>query len=1001
MVELELATAVTNPVATDLPAIIGRRALVWLAGVLPLLLAGGCPEPLALEIGNCPAEPRISGASVALEIQATGGNPQGLFFETSISADSPAQVSDGDSDHPTIAILEAGTIVVSITVSDGTANAAGQCVFSAVNCLSDDDCDDGDRCNGDARCASGTCLPGAPPDCPADQVCDPADGSCVCAADAACDDGNPCNGAERCLPNGSCTVGDPPQCPDGFLCDPQVGTCRCQDDSACDDGLFCNGAEACVDGVCASAPSPCGTDQNCDEATGTCLPGQPCQADGDCDDGLFCNGMETCDLQSTQCLPGIDPCAGFECCANEAQCLEGQAGAECSCPLCGDTLFLTLDLDHLVGTNGDDVFTSELQFSVPEMDELATLQSGDQLDGRGGSDLLDAALHGAAAAAPTISSIETFHLTSLSDSAAANGGVNTLLATNLSGLDAVFSARSSADLVIDDLRERTDFGFLEVDDPDVDMTVIFGTGAVTAGDDDSIQLILSGARVGTAGIQTAGSNGFETLHIVSTGPHDNRLAGVVQFGGTSLATCTFGGSANLGSEHLPETIRRLDATALTGDLVLGAGDRVADYAAFSAVDLTDVRGGSGADRVILAGTLDDFDFSEAGQFMDLGGGYDAVQASLTTTLTKALPIRNVEELRLSSASDGVAIDLDGANDLQIIIIEADGAGHALELLNLAGTPALQFRGDGSTAPQTYDSVTLLTATADTLDISIHNRGVAPGGTHAIGTLRSNAADTVRLTVSDGPAQLGGLQLDQARDLHLTATADLDLGTVSGPGNATLVLVDGTAVQGDFQAALTALGSGAEVLLGNGHNQVSLAHSAGVSITITGGSGSDLLIGSDQSDLINGAGGDDDLTPGKGLDTVATGSGADVVSFVGQLSAGHATAILDFSAQAPDRLRFDATSFPDYAGGASVVLRTAATVTDFAGPDNQVIVDTAAHIAGIDTSGGNASNPIAIDTASGQILYDADGNYAAGQIIIGTIPPGETPHLGSVNFEIVP
>ncbi|MES1165355.1 MAG: VWD domain-containing protein, partial [Verrucomicrobiota bacterium] len=107
-----------------------------------------------------------------------------------------------------------------------------------------------------------------------------------CAADNECSDGDACNGIEVCdAASATCRRGSPPQCDDGLFCNgaetcnPATGGCVAGTAPACDDGRFCDGAETC------------------DEATRSCQPGAP----PDCSDGLDCNGVEACDDAANRC----------------------------------------------------------------------------------------------------------------------------------------------------------------------------------------------------------------------------------------------------------------------------------------------------------------------------------------------------------------------------------------------------------------------------------------------------------------------------------------------------------------------------------------------------------------------------------------------------------------------------------------------------------------------------------------------------------------------------
>lgn len=109
---------------------------------------------------------------------------------------------------------------------------------SAVACMDDSECEDGNICTMD--------------------VCDPLTG---CTNDnvldgTPCSDNSICNGYETCQ-SGVCTAGMPAQCNDHNPCtvdpcDPLTG-CRndaVPDGTSCEDGVSANGAETCQGGVC-------------------------------------------------------------------------------------------------------------------------------------------------------------------------------------------------------------------------------------------------------------------------------------------------------------------------------------------------------------------------------------------------------------------------------------------------------------------------------------------------------------------------------------------------------------------------------------------------------------------------------------------------------------------------------------------------------------------------------------------------------------------------------
>lgn len=133
-----------------------------------------------------------------------------------------------------------------------------------------------------------------------------------CRLDENCDDGNECNGEERCTDH-RCVGGDAP--PDGTACAETRGTCMaescvpnsCEADADCNDGNECNGVERCVDTECVpGAPMDCGDGNAC--TTDTCERGVGCirtlmDGDGDGYATASCGGPD-CDDRNPAVHPG-------------------------------------------------------------------------------------------------------------------------------------------------------------------------------------------------------------------------------------------------------------------------------------------------------------------------------------------------------------------------------------------------------------------------------------------------------------------------------------------------------------------------------------------------------------------------------------------------------------------------------------------------------------------------------------------------------------------------
>lgn len=230
----------------------------------------------------------------------------------------------------------------------------GEC--SEVKAEDGVECDDGLLCTSDDTCSDGACS-GTELACDdgltcSVDSCDEASGSCAadvsqcsCATDQDCSDGNLCNGVEHCDQTSKlCQAGTPAVCANSTdpclrnVCVAATGACEPEptpNGTRCDDGSACTSNEACQDGVCGggdavvcTALSQCHVAGTCDPLTGECdNPQKP--AGSSCNDGDGCTASDTC--QAGQCLgAGLTTCPPSDQC-HEAGACNPQTGA-CSNP---------------------------------------------------------------------------------------------------------------------------------------------------------------------------------------------------------------------------------------------------------------------------------------------------------------------------------------------------------------------------------------------------------------------------------------------------------------------------------------------------------------------------------------------------------------------------------------------------------------------------------------------------------------------------------------------
>jgi hypothetical protein len=150
-------------------------------------------------------------------------------------------------------------------------NVYGDPTTTLPGCDGDDDCDDGEACNGVEACLLGKCHRGQPlfctPDKPITQCeefgCDPMEGCLYRQKDnhTDCNDESPCTLEDFCY-DGECVPGEKRPCPPstkicwrGF-CDEESGACMFgpqEDGTACDLGTT---PGSCINGTCSTDEKP-------------------------------------------------------------------------------------------------------------------------------------------------------------------------------------------------------------------------------------------------------------------------------------------------------------------------------------------------------------------------------------------------------------------------------------------------------------------------------------------------------------------------------------------------------------------------------------------------------------------------------------------------------------------------------------------------------------------------------------------------------------------------
>ncbi len=384
--------------------------------------------------------------------------------------------------------------------------------------------------------------------------------------------------------------------------------------------------------------------------------------------------------------------------------------------------------------------------------------------------------------------------------------------------------------------------------------------------------------------------------------------------------------------------------AAAGDIVIPADEAITITGA-GGLTIMDVTAALMTDPIDASGLTGDFvisvDASGGAQTFDFsdGAGQQALgvdQVTLQEGSTNAL------DVTFDDADNNVVIEVALAEGETAGAITADYDGGDADdalTINLAGD------GDGCGA---------INVGGGGADLGVDTLTINSGGT--------TANTTGAITMTDQAFVTETIVITGDQDLTTTLLA-------AGPS----VVVNASALTGDL-----------DITGANGADQ------------ITGGAGDDTIAGGTGNDQLVGGAGADELSGGAGVDQVTGGDGVDTFVLDTIVLNANRELIQDFVAGADgDILHFDIATFTDYDGG-DVTIVDAASVGDDAGADNEVVVDTAANIAGIDTSGGNGSNPIAIASDTGDIYYDANGDFSDA-VVIGNITAAEVAELVADNF----
>jgi Ca2+-binding RTX toxin-like protein len=539
----------------------------------------------------------------------------------------------------------------------------------------------------------------------------------------------------------------------------------------------------------------------------------------------------------------------------------------------------TTALDNLTGTSGADTYTALLNTAAAAID--TTFNLGDKLDASGGADVLNLTVTGNTVStlpAVTVSNLETVNVQA---QLTTTTNATTVAAGTFVGATAINADRASSAVTVTGLANGQAVG-------------VVGNGAVINGNTSftwgagvtSVVLNLSGGTLGgnitevgpaittTTLNSTGAANVIGTLALAATSTaltinaaSNFTTTGITGFAAASILTVS-GAAASVSLGTLAANLNTINAGGLT------AGGVTAILGNVSQV----FTGGAGNDDVTnVAGA------SAQTGLVNAGAGTDRITFTANGQLTAASGAKftNFEVLQSNGATD---IDLNNISGITAIRtgggatfanLTAQQAGN----ITVVASGALNFGVVGAATPGQNDVVSLTTRDAVV----------------AIATLTLPSVETINLTASTGSALTSITSLAHAQwtALNLSGASNITI-TSSATAAVANSVINGAAATGvltlNFAATTTngltiTGGSGNDVLTGTGLVDVirgglgndnitggtgdNFLYGEAGDDTLTGGTGNELLDGGDGNDALNGAAGNNTLLGGAGTDTLTT------------------------------------------------------------------------------------------------------------------------------------
>jgi hypothetical protein len=417
--------------------------------------------------------------------------------------------------------------------------------------------------------------------------------------------------------------------------------------------------------------------------------------------------------------------------------------------------------DNITGAAGNDTISGGPGF----------LETGDVIDGAGGTDVMNARLTSGQTTAPTISNVEnlfirsdlaadtTFSMTDVSGAAQVwadrvtdtDGGLDDGLIVSGAGLTTAVTVGVKGGTSTAANRADIDFNFSGV-----------------SGTSDTATLALDGAAVDDVNIA-----GIETLNVATQGDGSSRIDGTLAAAAASSIVFTGAANATIDATDFDDADGyTVNASAFTGKLSITLEDQ-------AATKTSSFVGGSGDDNVSLGNGLDTRDD------IDGGAGTDSINVTAAadlTAVTGAL-LKNFEVFDAAGAT--------GTFDMDFI----DGGASSSTIKNAEVTANL---GGGVVIDDLVDTGGVTINATTTAALTVNQAGAEAAGSNS---------DTMTYTLTS-PGTTG--------DLTVASLTTPDVETINIVSNATAGQTTGhTITDMTFAGATTLKFTGDEQLTVNG------------------------------------------------------------------------------------------------------------------------------------------------------------------------------------------